>query len=147
TIRPGVENGAFDYQKLYNGSGLIQTNGDAELWEQICNYDNPGPVRALVKSLGSWEDDNVQLVVDPLRSFFGRDLYPAGAPVGDHLGKVVNGVQANNRFPWCVIRPTEPAELEAAETHMIGGSPLPFCPDELLVEDNRWKFPADYRAT
>lgn len=144
-IPTNVETGQFSLNTIFEGSGLILDNGDAELWERICNFDNPAPIRAL-KQLGSWQDATSNLVINSFFSFYGRAPYPVDAVVGDHTGHVVTGVHDDNRFPWCVIAPTDPAELTAARAVKLDGGPLPFCPDALLAPDNRWKNNQDYRA-
>src|SRR5205814_1976396 len=136
-IDPGVSQGTFDYSKLYGGSGLILDNGDAELWERICNFDNPAPVRALADGVGKWADGTKQLRITKFESFFDRAGYPAGEPVGNHLGQVSDAITDDNRFPWCVILPADEDEAAVAKATTIGGRPIPICPSKLLVESNR----------
>ena len=80
---------------------LIQTNGDAELWEQLCTINNPPFVRSLeVQSSGGGA------FFSPI--LYESTAYPANTPVGKQGGQVVmsgpsGGVTDDNHVPWCII--------------------------------------------
>jgi hypothetical protein len=129
---------SIDFPTLYAKTGLITKNGDAELWAQLCTFDNPSPVRAVRGEVPSGE--KVVFYLDDT-SFYDRELYPAGAPVGNHLGRVVPGLQNENRFPWCFNR-TNPGNSEEHNQLVIAKAAalqLPTCPDA-LTDANRWKY-------
>ena len=145
---PGVENGNISLLELYGGTGLILSNGDRELWDKICYWDNPGPVIALDRSGGLWADGNVHLTVTP-GSYFSPAGYPANTPIGDQFGDVADTgpageISPENHFRWCVKLPLEPAEEAAARLVTIKGNPLPFCPPGLFDIANKWKTNLDY---
>jgi mono/diheme cytochrome c family protein len=119
----------IDLPTIYSKTGLITKNGDAELWEQLCTFDNPSPIRVVH---GAVLGDHVNFSIDD-SSFYDRELYPSGAPVGNHQGRVVQGVQLDNRFPWCIAKSEHP--LVRAKVAELG---LPVCPDSLTA-DKRWK--------
>jgi hypothetical protein len=115
-------------------SALITSNGDAEMWQNLCSIDNPPPVRGLVAE--SWTTDSVNLYVWPLKSLYRQEGYPANTPVGDQYGHVASNLSSDNTMPWCIVAPTNSADLAAAQKyvvdHSIGGVALPFCPQSLV---------------
>jgi hypothetical protein len=111
---------------------LIQTNGDAELWEQLCTINNPPFVRGFVFNHGG-----VQLSAGAL---YESTAYPANTPVGKQGGKVVKsspsgGVTDDNHVPWCVVPPTDVAAQAAFAKFLadnpVDGQPPPLCPAAL----------------
>jgi mono/diheme cytochrome c family protein len=143
---------------------LIATNGDAELWERICQLDNPQPIRAIridaeatpPRLYASRLHDENRKGREYYAYVYGRENYPATAPVGNHLGDVVTGVKDDNLAPWCVQVSLDPSESAAQKTALASiekaaGKSMPLCPttflddftssstNELLVEDGeRW---------
>lgn len=130
---------------------LLRENGDKEMWERICSFDNPPPIR-MIRPLNGWQQNNsiIQREMRVVRFFrsedaLGSSIYPASAWVGDGRGQVVQGLLGrtaaqplpDNLLPWCIQRPTTPAELEQAEAFRQdpvirrGRPPLPFCPEAL----------------
>ena len=95
---------------------LIATNGDAELWLEMCSVSNPAPVHVLTWSGGK------AVVPRPFNSgaidfsginharFVTKEFYSANAStVGDEDGKIVSiGAAAGGgappwpQWPWCV---------------------------------------------
>lgn len=128
----------------YNWGGLINKNGDAQLWEMMCAIDNPAPVRALVVQYSPGSTPYLQASFDKL--YFSQD-YPTSAKIGDGSGHVVNSLTQDNRFPWCVVDPIEPeakawlTEQEGFRKAALGSafSAMPMCPEEFLVEANRFQ--------
>jgi mono/diheme cytochrome c family protein len=128
-------------------SGLIDSNGDAEMWLRLCNLNNRQIVRAAVLQ-GGWTAaaDAGNLQVNGTKLYWatdanGKDLYGQN-PVLDHTGNVQMGVTPDNLFPICVPKPTDPTELQNATTALqakpaLGKSPVPFCPDGFLTTSNQ----------
>ena len=140
---PGTHFGSVNFIDIVTGpdhgaTSLIEQNGDAEMWERLCTFGQKAPVRVLQTP---WDS--------PSRRFFiasvdgGRyALYDADAygarPVMTRQG-IVTGVSTGEPFPWCILRPTDPAELAIAQAflsqpeNLVSGQPVPFCPnpDEL----------------
>jgi len=116
----------------YSGSALITTNGDAEMWEKLCTYENPLPVvRVEVTAGGGFRTQGGVL--------YPRTNYPPGALVGDPAQGITNGIQASNSAPWCLVRPSSAdlqAKLDAAWKREMGEAGLPYCPDSLLPSQN-----------
>lgn len=147
--------GAIDHGAATTGTSLINVNGDAELWERLCTTDNPSPVR-IVSLPQAWRNDlspnyDFSLIriqgshplfwaTNPVTGAVG---YPSDAPVGNNHGKVVTGVTPDNLTPWCLLKPTDPAQITIAEqyvaAHAVDGQPLPFCPESLLAPENQWQ--------
>jgi mono/diheme cytochrome c family protein len=125
-------------------TGLVDTNGDAEMWLRVCNLNNRQFVRALIVS-GTWTSST------SATSLFssGNNLYWATSPTGeswyganpvmDHLGNLRTGVTPDNLFPSCVVKPSDPALLQIATTQLqaspVAGTNavIPFCPDGFLT--------------
>jgi hypothetical protein len=96
----------------YTNASPITSNGDAEMWEELCSIDNPGPVTMFSFPTAA---DAVQsfLQVAALYSYRdsdGLNIYPAAAFVGNADFEVVQGIQEGNLHPWC-FRGSE-ADLE-----------------------------------
>jgi mono/diheme cytochrome c family protein len=128
-----TENGRRD---LFDDSPFLVGNGDAELWEKLCSFDNPSPVHGLIVE----QDGNG---VFTFRNNGGNllkpELFPAGAAVGNARGQVEPSLAPGNHFPWCVIKPTDAAALAFVEQQKAsdGASPLPLCPDAAAAVENR----------
>jgi mono/diheme cytochrome c family protein len=127
-------------------SPLIETNGDAELWERLCSLDNPPPLRALFADF-SGSSTPVPRVLH-YTSFLDFSAYPAGAPVGNHRGLVVpHDPAVENLYPFCIVKPSLEAELAVADAYVaantLGGQPLPYCPASVLVSGGgtQWDAP------
>ena len=121
---------------------IIGTNGDAELWLNVCSLHNRPVVRVILPTVNSWKDvtDPSMLSVQRANSLYWGDAYPATAPVMDHRGHVVNGLSASNLFPMCVRKPTDATEAGYADAFMNshpvggqGGTIVPYCPQELFA--------------
>ncbi len=119
-----------------NTSYLLQSNGDAELWERLCTINNPPMVRGLeVKNNGNGVNFS-------RAALFESTAYPANTPVGKQAGQIVmssssGGVTDDNAVPWCVKRSgdTDAAKKDLATflaNNMVNGQPLPVCPEALL---------------
>jgi hypothetical protein len=122
-------------------SPLIASNGDAELWWALCSLDNEAPpVRVVTPELKTSIEFKIAT------PFFGSlrhaSAYPAGAPVGDQRGRIENGITAANTAPWCILRPSDPAVLQAVqsywEEHASAGAEPPYCPDAFIEVETNW---------
>jgi len=103
-------------------TALIATNGDAELWQRLCAFNNRPILRVIIPQAGPVFS----------RQLYWADTYPANAKVGDHLGNVVTGVDpATNFFPWCV-NPTEKEPGDLAEFLKGRDLEVPMCPPAVL---------------
>lgn len=129
--------GTFDWTEA---TSLIDTNGDAQMWQHLCSVGNRVVVRVPVAKWGTPEDP----VIDPVASLYWGDAYPADAPVLDHRGHVTSGIQANNVFPMCFRKPANSEQLALADqyiaAHPVGGPSgptIPYCPD-ILFSDPKW---------
>jgi hypothetical protein len=87
---------------------LIHTNGDAELWRDLCALNNPPPIHIIdgVNQVGVDEPFNKN--TGDYTGFTGgslinRSAYPATAPVG---GNPAMTLAADNVWPWCEYDPT-----------------------------------------
>jgi len=123
-------------QRTLEGRGLIFKNGDAELWQQLCNYHNPAPVRVVTNTNGTAGKAGLGIFneyfgeTDHHSRLFRRDAYPAGAEVG-FGANVVTEITEGNIFPWC-FKPFDDAELEQLEAE--AGHDLPRCPEALFEQ-------------
>jgi len=118
-------------------TGLIDVNGDAEMWLRVCSLNN----RQVVRVVYGWTTGSgmEKMIVSPKGGLYWADTYPATAPVMDHRGRVVNGVKPDNLFPLCFTKPATPDAQQDADKflhdHPVGGSGgtvIPYCPPELF---------------
>jgi len=116
----------FDLTKglpeLDGHSSLIAKNGDAELWTQLCSLHNSGRVHKILM-LGQYSAivEAAFLPATPCdQNGQPAPCYPLNAMVGDERGRIVEGLQPGNNFPWC-IDPSIPAGVTLDGT-------LPICP-------------------
>jgi mono/diheme cytochrome c family protein len=120
------------------GSALIVRNGDAAVWEQLCTFDNPLPVRVVdvTNSAGS-SFRTRDFTQDGL---IRRQSYPSGALVGDPRLGVSTGLDADNPAPWCIKNPGGEylQNLLSYWKSTFGKtSEPPLCPDGLVERGNR----------
>jgi len=124
-------------------TGLVDSNGDAEMWLRLCNLGNRQFVRVLVAPGAGWtattsastlltSGANLVWATSPT----GDDWYGAN-PVMDHLGNIRTGVTSDNLFPMCVPKPPA-AQLQFATAALqaspvLGKNVIPFCPDGFVV--------------
>jgi hypothetical protein len=125
-------------------TGLVDSNGDAEMWLRLCNLGNRQFVRPLLVDGGAWtatsgatnlysSGANLYWAASPT----GDDWYGAN-PVMDQLGNIHTGVTPDNLFPICVVKPTKPDQLQLATAALqaspaLGKNVIPFCPDGFLT--------------
>jgi mono/diheme cytochrome c family protein len=130
----GRNGSLFGY--VAQGSQLIHSNGDAELWQSLCTLNNPPPVRGVYVSETSI---TLQEAYDP-------SAFKSADRVGNHRGQLVTGLGADNLGPWCIQKLLEngapkPVVEKFRHDNAIGGEDLPYCPDG--VEAHSWRFDAD----
>lgn len=126
--------------RMKNKSGsFLGGTGEYELWEALCGYQNEPVVRVLRPSLGlnvPFEANSVVGYLYRAKDDAGEWVYPPDAPVGNRLGKIQLGIQANNYLPWCVV-PTSvlPYDELVARFAEFGvhESMMPICPPELFA--------------
>jgi mono/diheme cytochrome c family protein len=135
-----LANGGFDLSR----TALITKNGDAEMWQKLCNIGNRQIVR--VPYVLTWDAQTTPTKLDRALSFYWADAYPQDAPVLDHRGRVVNGVKPDNLFPVCIRKPAGAEAQKLADKFLAenpvggpGGPKVPYCPKELFdPDDRRW---------
>src|SRR5450631_3815996 len=133
-------------------TGLIDTNGDAEMWLRLCNLGNRPVVR--VADGGTWTAATVpgDWNLTKYRLYWasdpsGVDYYGAN-PVMDHLGNLQNGITAQNLFPLCVLKPSDATQLQYA-TSALQANPvlrknvIPFCPDGFVQTSHKLSIDPD----
>jgi hypothetical protein len=127
-------------------TGLIDTNGDAEMWLHLCSLGNRPIIRVPIPLGGTWASDSQvkDLTIDDSTEYWGaddkgNDLYGAN-PVMDQHGNVTTGITADNGFPLCIAKPTG-AELTHANAALaatpINGHVIPYCPDAVVQPGNK----------
>lgn len=110
------------------GTALIQQNGDAEMWLQVCSYMNKPPVR-VIQALHDYNGEF------EIKDWYSAAAFPSSASLADHRGSIVTGIGSDNLFPWCMVPPATPEEQALADTYVQnvrGGKRLPFCPTDWL---------------
>ncbi|HVT06385.1 MAG TPA: hypothetical protein VHO67_02960 [Polyangia bacterium] len=155
-----VQHGSFAWSK--SKFGLIDSNGDAEMWLRLCNLNNRPIVRVLTTD--NWQ---AATTIDSLRlnyvyEYWGAaeakywdggdtatDWYGA-SPVMDQHGQLHTGLTSDNWFPICVKKPTTAADLAAADRLLganavggAGGNVIPYCPDGFVTTDRQLKKTGD----
>jgi mono/diheme cytochrome c family protein len=128
-----------------NYTGLVDSNGDAEMWLRLCSLGNRSIIHVPVIAGGAWTaTTNLTqgaVYVSGQQLYWGtgpdgEDYYGAN-PVMDDRGNISQGVTASNPYPICIAKPSDPAQLQIATT-LLGASPVngknvvPFCPDGLI---------------
>jgi hypothetical protein len=145
-----LSSGRYEWSDV---SGLIQQNGDAEMWLRVCNLGNQ-PVVRVVNPAGGWTatTDLANLTLTKYNLYAatdstGKDVYEAN-PVMDQSGNIQTGVTPQNLFPLCVLKPSDPTQLQYA-TAALQAEPalkknvIPFCPAALVQSSNRLKIDTD----
>ncbi len=138
-LRPLFDHGHLDWG---DQTGLIDVNADAEMWLELCAVGNRTIVR--VPYVEKWSSEtgisSPGPRIVPEQSLYYADAYPASAPVLNQRGEIVHGVSADNLFPVCIKKPSDPAELAAADAFLAAQVVrVPYCPAELFGENGRWK--------
>jgi hypothetical protein len=159
-------NGRVDWS---NQTGLIDVNGDAEMWLRLCSLKNRKIVR-VIDNDNAWTDMTTisDLTIKPATSLYWGDPFPANAPVMDHRGNVAMGLTDDNLFPICypVPAPTlmsggvKQSDIAAQffANHPVGPQRqiVPPCPSELFETFtdpatqqifSKWKLGEDGGAT
>jgi mono/diheme cytochrome c family protein len=143
TLDPTPGHGYLDAAITSLNHVLIPSNGDAEMWLQLCSLANQHPVHVLpLSSEGLLQLDVLStqnpdgLVLDPGNTAGGAlippSLYPAATPVGDERGGVDPSLATTNEWPWCV----DDTAATGAQTAWIAANNLPVCPDSILTQSH-----------
>lgn len=129
-------------EKVYQELNVIYTNGDADLWRDICTFQNDAPVRAFV-----YEEETAGGQVNiQVRQLYPRSAYPAGVAVMDQLGNPrPEGLTADNLGPWCLLGPADSTVSVDKMNARIDEFHLARCPTALtaasaLTEDDKRKW-------
>lgn len=141
---------SWDFVRLPEAAALFWNNGDMELWEGLCSFDNPAPVRAIMLralefSEGETESKKKAFLASALpkptdfsvHALYTRGSYPVATAVGGTHGAVHAALQADNAFPWCLVRPESEAEQAEllrryrAARNDPSAAP-PYCPTDWL---------------
>jgi mono/diheme cytochrome c family protein len=141
-----------------NDTGLINTNGDAELWLKVCSLNNRPVVRVAYPSGQTNPDADEATQWGPIQAgggsrklnigstslYWGDGVGPDGdpafpptAPVLDHRGVTQTGIRGDNLVPICLREPTGAEAHQIAEnSRAIGGQDgyvVPWCPPGLFA--------------
>lgn len=137
-LRDLVSLGRMGWSK---NTGLVDSNGDAELWVKLCSLNNRPIVR--VPNVASWKTvqggGNLYIYPDDLywgQGPNGEDWYDASgpAPILNDRGNVDPRLLPTNAVPICIQEPTDPSEDAAAKALLnspalkVNGNVIPFCP-------------------
>jgi hypothetical protein len=121
-------------------TGLVDSNGDAEMWLRLCNLGNRQLVHVL-NIAGNWTaGTSANSLSANGNNLYWADSYGAN-PVMDQNGNIQTGVSSDNLFPMCVL-PPKPDQLQLAQ-NALQASPvlkmnvIPFCPDGFAVTANQ----------
>ena len=134
-------------------TGLIDKNGDAEMWLRLCSLNNRPVVRVPVVPGAGWTSTTraTDLTVYPEDLYFavgpnGEDYYGSN-PVLNERGTIDQGVNAGNLFPICVAKPTDATQLgyaiAALQADKVDGNAIPFCPDGFVTAAHKLAINAD----
>jgi hypothetical protein len=128
----GNNGSIFGY--VAEGSQLIHSNGDAELWQALCTLNNPPPVRGVY----------VSDTLIALQETYDPSAFKSTDRVGNHRGQIVSGLTSDNLGPWCIQKVLggdgQPLSVieKYRQDNAIGGEPLPYCPDGAQAVS--WRF-------
>jgi hypothetical protein len=131
-------------------TALVETNGDAQLWQRLCSLNNRAVVRVPFAG-GPWTEktNGTTLTLHSQSSLYWADSYPPDAPVLDHRGQVVMGIHPDNLMPLCLHIPEAPAQATLAREFLLAnplpnGKTIPACPAQLFEKDadgaEKWLF-------
>ena len=111
-----------------NYRGLVQFNGDYDLWPHLCNFGNRPVVRVLTLAEGTPAKVRIN-------NLYWGDNYPASAPIMNQHGTVETGLKADNLFPLCYMPDAVPQPggvnlIEERANDAVHGAPgkVPPCP-------------------
>ena len=134
-------------------TGLIDSNGDAEMWLRLCSLGNRPIVRVPFVNNGWTATTNaiVDLSISGYSLYWGtgtkgEDLYGTN-PVMDHRGNIANGITSDNLFPLCIGKPTAATALKYADQALaaakVNGQVIPYCPDGFMQASNQLQISSD----
>jgi mono/diheme cytochrome c family protein len=150
-----VSRGDWDWSQH---TGLVDTNGDAEMWLRLCALGNRPLVHVASNNLathhpGQWAADTLltDFQVDGFDNYYatddqGKDVYGPN-PVMDQYGNIVNGITPDNLYPLCVPKPASMTERAIADqflaAHTVRGNVIPYCPPGLLLASQKLQIETD----
>jgi hypothetical protein len=126
------------HQDIDTNKTLIVSNGDAEMWFDLCSFSHPTPVRAFHayppgSTLGCAQSTQATLCEQAIYStsldftvqqqaLIDPGSYPPNTPVGNAQGTVDLSLTPGNLWPWCVVPEGGLSQADAAAQHW------PVCP-------------------
>ncbi len=136
-------------------TGLVDKNGDAEMWLRLCNLNNRQIVHVAIPS-NDWTETSAAtgLKITGRNLFWGTapsglsatdpnglDWYGAN-PVMDQKGNLHIGLSPDNLYPLCALKPSNPTQLKYATAALQAGlvhgqNAIPFCPDGFLTSSHQ----------
>jgi mono/diheme cytochrome c family protein len=141
-----LSTGIFDWGEQ---TGLLDGNGDAEMWQRLCSLNNRAVVR--VPFVNEWKDEMRDLEIDPVHSLYWADAYPVDADVMDHRGRIQKGVRPDNLMPLCLRKPGDPKQALLAERYRTSrpvggasGASIPYCPESLFEAGDKWRLQSSF---
>jgi mono/diheme cytochrome c family protein len=132
--RPG--HGLLDALPNHMNDSLIWSNGDAELWINLCSIANPPPVHVLSFRNGlsnelavpSIQDSELNLNIEVAQpgGMVAAVNYPAGVPVGNGTGGAEPSLSldGSNVWPWCI----DDSNATSTQSAWIAMNGYPTCP-------------------
>ena len=142
---PREGHGYLDAKLTNLNTTLIPSNGDAQLWLNLCSLANPPPVHVLAPDprtagrldVGTIQDSSYNLDIDGNGGLVAAANYPAGTPVGNDRGGVDEGGLCSdptqcatpNLWPWCV----DETGATAMQQAWISAGNLPLCPASVIA--------------
>lgn len=134
-------------------TGLVDKNGDAEMWLRLCSLNNRPVVRVPVVPGAGWTATTraTDLTIYPEDLYFaagpnGEDYY-GNNPVLTERGKIDQGVNAGNLFPICVAKPADATQRQyataALQAGAVNGHAIPFCPDGFVTPEHKLNINSD----
>jgi mono/diheme cytochrome c family protein len=141
TLSDFIGSGRYSWRTF---SGLVESNGDADMWLHLCNLGNRPVVRvAIGPDSGGWTatSNAATMTISGSQLYWavgpnGEDWYGQN-PVMDHLGSIATGVQPSNLVPLCVQPPSSAAQKTYADAALaiakVNGNVIPYCPANFAV--------------
>jgi hypothetical protein len=139
-----IASGEFVYDADGHSHAPIMTNGDAELWERLCTFENPLPILAVnvpyLSNSGPPDPAKIKTLLVQATSLYHRTkpgdtsmapTYPPDAKFADRT-QIVEGATADRQRPWCLVSGPTAADQDFAKrlAETVG---KPLCRSELLA--------------
>jgi hypothetical protein len=105
---------------------------------KLCSASNRAPLRAVWPKKHATDNEISAWQIRIGSDLYPTDKYPSDAPVIDHRGRVVVGVDPSRNFvPWCIRKPLSAANIalvdkELERIKLPDGSKPPYCPTSVV---------------